>query len=146
MSNPKAGKPVEILLVEDNPADVRLTIEGLKQAKIANNLHTVSNGDAALSFLRKEGEFADSPRPDIVFLDLNMPGKDGREVLKEVKADEDLKVIPIVVLTSSEAEADVVGSYEKHANCFISKPVDFEGFVKVIQSLESFWFKVVVLP
>lgn len=140
------GRPVEILLVEDNPADVRLTIEGLKEAKVANNLHSVMDGAAAMEFLRKIGKYKDAPRPDFILLDLNMPGKDGRAVLEEIKSDDDLKVIPVVILTSSEAEADVISSYEKHANCFISKPVDFQAFTTVIKKLESFWFTVVVFP
>jgi CheY-like chemotaxis protein len=138
--------PIEILLVEDNPADIRLTREGLKEAKIANNLHSVTTGDGALAFLHRRDEFADAPRPDLVLLDLNLPGIDGRTVLKHIKEDHELKVTPVVVLTSSEAETDIVRSYEAHANCFISKPIDFNGFLTVIRSIEQFWFTIVRLP
>lgn len=140
------SRPVEILLVEDNPADARLTEEGFREAKLANNLHVAPDGAQALAFLRKEGEFADAVRPDVVLLDLNLPGIDGREVLRVIKKDPDLKTIPVVVLTSSEAEADIVQSYELHANCFISKPVTFEAFVDVVRMIDSFWFQVVRLP
>lgn len=140
------ARPIEILLVEDNPADIRLTIEGLKEAKIANNIHAVMNGDAALDFLHRRGAHAAAPRPDIILLDLNLPGIDGRTVLKTIKEDGRLKIIPVVIITSSEAEADIVKSYEAHANCFISKPIDFAGFLHVVRSIENFWFTVVRLP
>lgn len=140
------AKTVDILLVEDNPADIRLTVECLKEAKIANVLHSVTHGDAALDFLYRRGAHTDAPRPDLILLDLNLPGLDGRSVLAEVKEDAVLKVIPIVVLTSSEAEADILKAYEAHANCFISKPLDFAGFLKVVSSIENFWFTVVRLP
>lgn len=140
------ARPIEILLVEDNPADVRLTREAFRDAKLVNNLHCVENGVEAMEFLRREGRFATSPVPDIVLLDLNLPRKDGREVLKEMKEDPELAVLPVVVLTTSRAEEDIVRSYVLHANCFISKPVDFNQFIRVVQSIEDFWFGVVTLP
>ena len=146
MHNDQTMRPVEILLVEDNPADARLTMEGLKDAKIACNLSTVADGDAAMDFLRHRDEHETAPSPDLVLLDLNLPGKDGRDVLKEIKGDDKLRMIPVVVLTSSEAETDLIKAYSEHANCFISKPVDFEGFAAVIRSIENFWFTVVRLP
>ena len=143
---PMAGKPIEILLVEDNPAEIRLTVEGLKEAKIANHLSYVTDGDKALDFLHRRGSFADARRPDLILLDLNLPGIDGRTVLRHIKGDPELKVTPIVIITSSEAESDIIKSYESHANCFISKPIDFQGFTQVIRSIENFWFTVVRLP
>jgi CheY-like chemotaxis protein len=140
------ARPIEILLVEDNPADIRLTVEGLKEAKVANNLHAVRDGNEALDFLFRQGRHDAAPRPDLVLLDLNLPGIDGREVLRQVKQDPALRAIPVVVITSSEAEADIIKSYESHANCFISKPIDFEGFLHVVRSIENFWFTVVKLP
>lgn len=140
------ARPIEILLVEDNPADIRLTVEGLKEAKVANNLHAVMDGNEALDFLFRQGRHDAAPRPDLVLLDLNLPGIDGREVLRQVKQDPALRAIPVVVITSSEAEADIIKSYESHANCFISKPIDFEGFLHVVRSIENFWFTVVKLP
>lgn len=137
---------IEILLVEDNPADVRLTQEALKESKVANNLHTVGDGLDALRFLRREEEFAEAPRPDLILLDLNLPRKSGREVLEEVKEDQDLRRIPVVVLTTSEAEQDIVRSYELHANAYIRKPVDFDQFTEVVRLIEDFWFTVVKLP
>lgn len=139
-------EPVDILLAEDNPGDVKLTRKALDQGRLVNNLHVVNDGVETMAFLRNDGEFADSPRPDLVLLDLNMPRKDGREVLEEIKADEDLRRIPVVVLTSSEAEEDVVKSYELHANAYLTKPVDFDGFLDVIDTLEQFWLEVVKLP
>jgi CheY-like chemotaxis protein len=141
-----SGKPIEILLVEDNPADVRLTQEALREGKVRNNLHVARDGVEALEFLRRQGKFADSPRPDLVLLDLNLPRKDGREVLAHVKDDEELKTIPIVVLTTSSAETDILRSYSLHANCYITKPVDLEQFVKVVKSIDDFWLTVVRLP
>ncbi|PNU20240.1 response regulator [Geothermobacter hydrogeniphilus] len=138
--------PIEILLVEDNPADVRLTKEALREGKILNNLNVVHDGVEALKYLRGIGEYAGRPRPELVLLDLNMPKKDGREVLAEVKADEDLKRIPVVVLTTSKAEEDILRSYNLHANCFITKPVDLDQFFGVIKTIESFWLAVVTLP
>jgi len=136
----------EILLVEDNPADVELTQYLMKQGKIFVNLHVAVDGFEALNFLRREGQYADVPRPDLVLLDLNLPGKDGREVLAEMKADPDLKTIPVVVLTTSQADEDVLKSYNLGANCFISKPVGMEEFAKVVNSIEDFWFTIVRLP
>lgn len=140
------GRPIEILLVEDSPGDVRLTQEALRDAKIANNLHVASDGDLALDFLHKRGQHAGAPTPDLILLDLNLPRKDGREVLAEIKADPGLKRIPVVVLTTSGAERDIVESYELHANCFVTKPVDFSQFMTVVRSIQDFWFTVVKLP
>jgi CheY-like chemotaxis protein len=139
-------EPVEILLAEDNPGDVKLTRKALEQGKLVNNLHVVTDGVETMQYLRNEGEFADTPRPDLILLDLNMPRKDGRDVLEELKGDDDLKRIPVVVLTSSDAEEDVVKSYELHANAYLTKPVDFDGFLEVINTLEEFWLEVVKLP
>jgi CheY-like chemotaxis protein len=139
-------RPIEILLIEDNPAEVRLTVEGLKEARIANRLSFVSDGRSAIEYLQRHGKYSDAKRPDLILLDLNLPGIDGREVLKFIKENPQLKVIPTVIITSSEAESDIIKSYESHANCFISKPIDFEGFTKVIRSIEHFWFTVVRLP
>lgn len=138
--------PIEILLVEDNPADVRLTQEALREGKVKNNLHIARDGVEALAFLRREGKWKDATRPDLVLLDLNLPKKDGREVLAEIKADESLKMLPVVVLTTSSAEADILKSYSLHANCYIQKPVDLEQFVKVVKSIDDFWLTVVRLP
>jgi CheY-like chemotaxis protein len=140
------GRPVEILLVEDNPGDVRLTREALKEAKVRNSLSVAGDGVEAMAFLRREGSYATAPRPDIVLLDLNLPKKDGREVLAEVKADPDLRRIPVVILTTSKAEEDILKTYDLHANCFVTKPVDFDQFIKVIQSIEGFWLTIVQLP
>jgi chemotaxis family two-component system response regulator Rcp1 len=140
------GSPIKILLVEDNPADVRLTFEALKEGKITNSLSVAKDGADALDFLYRRGEHAAAPRPDLILLDLNLPKRDGREVLAEIKKDEDLKRIPVVVLTTSKAEEDILRSYNLHANCFISKPVDYEAFIDVGRSIENFWLTVVVLP
>jgi two-component system, chemotaxis family, response regulator Rcp1 len=140
------ARPVEILLVEDNPGDVRLAEEALRDAKMSNNLNVASDGVEALAYLRREGRHANAPRPDLVLLDLNLPKKDGREVLGEVKLDPDLRTIPIVVLTTSDADADVVRSYQLHANAYVRKPVDFDAFIEVVRSIEDFWFSVVKLP
>ena len=140
------GRPIEILLVEDNPGDVRLTKEALKQGKVSNNLSVAGDGVEGLAFLRREGEYAGAPRPDIVLLDLNLPKKSGREVLREVKEDPDLRRIPVVILTTSSAEQDVLSTYDLHANCYITKPVDFDQFIKVTQSIEQFWLSTVKLP
>lgn len=139
-------RPIEILLIEDNPADTRLTEEALKEAKIAINLHPAGNGRAALDFLHRRGTFADAPQPDLILLDLNLPGISGHAVLTEIKNDPDLRQIPVVVLTSSEAESDVIRAYQEHANCFVSKPVDFSGFLHIVHAVEGFWFSVVKLP
>ena len=139
-------KEVEVLLVEDNPGDVRLTIEALKDGKVHNHLNVVGDGEEALAFLRRQGQYANAPRPDLILLDLNLPKKDGREVLMEIKQEEGLKQIPIVVLTTSTAEKDIFKTYELHANCYISKPVDFDQFINVVKSIEDFWFTVVKFP
>jgi two-component system response regulator len=140
------GRPIEILLVEDSATDVMLAEEALEQAKLRNNLHVVKDGVEAMAFLRKQGKYADVPRPDLMLLDLNMPRKDGREVLAEVKSDDNLKYIPVVVLTTSQAQEDVLKAYGLHANCYISKPVDFEQFANVVRAIDQFWFTVVTLP
>lgn len=137
---------IKILLVEDNQGDIRLTKEALKDSKISNDLFIVTDGLQAIQFLKKEGAYADKPTPDLVLLDLNLPIKDGREVLKEIKESDTLKRIPVVVLTTSEAEEDITKAYDSHANCYIRKPVDFHQFTKVVQSIESFWFSIVKLP
>ena len=142
----RAAPPVEILLVEDNPGDVRLTREALKEGKVYSNLHWAKDGVEALQFLRREGKHDKAPRPDIILLDLNLPKKDGREVLAVIKKDNVLKHIPVVVLTTSEAEEDVLKSYELHANCYVTKPVDLEKFIHVVQSIDRFWLTVVTLP
>lgn len=144
--NPAASRPVEILLVEDSPTDVLLATEALQHAKLINNLHVMKDGVAALEFLERKGPHANAPRPDLILLDLNLPRKDGRQVLAEIKANPVLKHIPIVVLTTSKAEEDVLQAYGHHANCYITKPVDFAQFVAVVQQVESFWFAVVTLP
>ena len=140
------GDPVEILLVEDNPGDVRLTKEALREGKVYNNLHWAKDGVEALEFLRRQGKHAKAPRPDIILLDLNLPKNDGREVLEIIKGDEQLKNIPVVVLTTSKAEEDVVRSYALHANCYVTKPVDLEKFIVVVKSIDRFWLTVVTLP
>jgi len=140
------NRGIEILLVEDNPGDVRLTVEALRDAKILNNLNVVTDGAEALAFLRREGKYADVRRPELILLDLNLPKKDGREVLAEIKGSENLKAIPVVILTSSSAEQDIVKSYSLHANCYITKPVDLDQFIKVVKSIENFWLTVVKLP
>ncbi|MCU1369836.1 MAG: receiver box response regulator [Ilumatobacteraceae bacterium] len=137
---------IQILLVEDNPGDVRLTREALRSAKVANELHVVGDGEEAIEFLRQRGRHHDAPRPDIVLLDLNLPRIDGAEVLEDIKSDVELSKIPIIVLTSSSAEVDIQQAYELHANCFISKPVDFTEFIEAVRSLEGFWLKIVRLP
>jgi chemotaxis family two-component system response regulator Rcp1 len=137
---------VEILLVEDNPGDVRLTREALKESKIRNNLSIVRDGVEAMAFLRREGEYANAPRPDIILLDLNLPRKDGREVLSEIKEDDNLRRIPVVILTTSDDEHDILESYNLHANCYITKPVDLNRFVTIIKNIEDFWLTIVRLP
>jgi CheY-like chemotaxis protein len=138
--------PIEILLVEDNPGDVDLTREALEGGKLCNNLHVVSDGEEAMDFLRKQGKHASAPRPGLVLLDLNLPKKNGREVLAEMKADQDLKRIPVVVLTTSKAEEDIHKSYNLHANCYITKPIELAHFIKVVQAIEEFWLTIVELP
>ena len=139
-------KVIDILLVEDNPGDRRLTVEALKEAKIRNELYEVENGVEAMAFLRKEGNYDAVPRPDLILLDLNLPKMDGREVLREIKEDVNLKSIPVVILTTSEAEEDIIKTYESHANCYITKPVDLEQFINVVKSIENFWLTIVQLP
>ena len=139
-------KPVEVLLVEDNTGDVRLTLEAMKEGKVINNLSIASDGVEAMAFLRKEGRYKDAARPDIILLDLNLPKKDGREVLAEIKADASLRLIPVVVLTTSQAEEDILRTYNLHANCYVTKPVDLEQFINVVKSINDFWFSVVKLP
>ena len=138
--------PLEILLVEDNPGDVRLTREAFKDAKVLVNLHVASDGTRAMAFLKREGEHADAPRPDLILLDLNLPKKDGREVLEEIKESPTLKSIPVVILTTSASDADILKSYLLHANCYITKPVDLKGFLNVVKSIDNFWLSVVKLP
>jgi two-component system, chemotaxis family, response regulator Rcp1 len=139
-------RPINILLVEDNPGDVDLTKEALADAKVSNRLHVVDDGAKAIDFLFKKGTYADAPRPDIILLDLNLPKKDGRQVLAEIKADPCLTKIPVVILTTSQAEEDILRSYQLHANCYVTKPVDFKQFLKVVKSIEEFWLTVVKLP
>ena len=143
---PNGVRPVEILLVEDSPSDTDLTVEALREAKVRNRLSIVEDGVQALEFLRRQGKYALAPRPDLILLDLNLPRKDGREVLAEIKSDASLKTIPVVVLTTSRAEQDVLQAYKHHANCYITKPVDFEQFLNVVHSIESFWLMLVTLP
>jgi chemotaxis family two-component system response regulator Rcp1 len=146
MNNEEIGKNIEILLVEDNPADIRLAQEAFKDAKVHNILYTVEDGEEAMAFLRREGKYADASRPDLILLDLNLPKKDGREVLAEIKTDEHLKLIPVVILTVSKDEEDILKTYNLHANCYITKPIDFEQFMKVVKTIEEFWLTIVKLP
>lgn len=146
MLDKRGLKPIEILLVEDSPDDVLLTQEAFEESKIVNNMHVVEDGVEALKFLNKEGEYKDKPTPQLVLLDLNLPKKSGIEVLKDIKTDPDLKKIPVVILTTSKAEEDIIASYQLHANCYIKKPVDLNKFLEVVQAIESFWFSVVTLP
>jgi chemotaxis family two-component system response regulator Rcp1 len=146
MSYRLEGRPVRILLVEDNPADVRLTQEAMKEAKVRNELNVAQDGEEALAFLHKEGKHKDAKRPDVILLDLNLPRKSGLEVLKEIKGDDELKAIPVVVITSSKAEHDIVRTYNLHANCYVSKPVDLTQFLEVVKSIEDFWLSIVRLP
>ena len=140
------GKPIEILIVEDNEGDVGLIEEVFEEAKIKNNIHVAEDGEEAVLYLRGKGKFSGSPRPDIIILDLNLPNKDGREVLKEIKEDENLKNIPVVVLTTSGAEKDIIRAYELHANAYVTKPIDFDQFINVIGSIVNFWLEIVKLP
>jgi len=146
MNESKTLRPVEILLVEDNPGDVQLTREALAETKLLINLQVARDGEQALAFLRRQGCYAVAPRPDLVLLDLNLPRKDGREVLAEMKADDTLKRIPVVVLTTSSAEADILKSYDLHANCYVTKPINLDQFLHIVQAIENFWLSVVVLP
>jgi chemotaxis family two-component system response regulator Rcp1 len=146
VSHPPARRAIEILMVEDSPSDAQLAVEALRDAKISNRLSHVEDGIEALRFLRRQGPHQNAPRPDLILLDLNLPRKDGREVLAELKDDPDLKVIPVVVLTTSRSEQDVLRSYQLHANCYITKPLDFTQFMAVVKSIEHFWLTVVTLP
>jgi chemotaxis family two-component system response regulator Rcp1 len=143
---PETALPIQILLVEDSPGDVRLTQEVLRDAKIANELHVVGDGESAMAFLRQTGEFADRPSPDLVLLDLNLPRKDGREVLAEMSEDDALHTVPVIVLTTSAAEQDILRSYQLSANAYITKPIDLNEFINVVRSIETFWLSIVRLP
>ena len=140
------GRPIEILMVEDNPGDVRLTKEALKDGKVRNSIHVVTDGEEALSYLHKEGKHINSPRPDLILLDLNLPKKDGRDVLKEIKSSETFRRIPVVILTTSKAEEDILKAYDSYANCYITKPVDLDQFINVARKIEDFWLTIVKLP
>ena len=144
--NISESKPIEILLVEDSPSDAALTIEALKAGKVANKLNLAEDGVEAMDFLKRRGKYAKATRPDLIMLDLNLPRKDGREVLAELKNDPDLKIIPVIVLTTSRSDKDILQSYQLNANCYITKPVDFTHFIEVVKSIESFWLTVVTLP
>ena len=146
MSSKEIGKPIEVLLIEDNPGDVRLTKEALKEGKVLNKLHVVEDGIEALAFLNREGKYSDVPRPGLILLDLNLPKKDGRDVLAEIKTNGDLKRIPVVVLTTSHSEEDILKSYDLDANCYITKPVDLDQFISVVRSINEFWLSIVRLP
>jgi len=146
MSSETNGKPIEILLVEDNPGDVRLTQEIFKESKVLNNLSVVANGIEAMAFLHREGKYVNAPCPDLIMLDLNLPKKDGREVLAEIKSSDKLKRIPVVVLTISKAEEDIIKSYELNANCYITKPINLDQFITIVKSIEDFWLTIVKLP
>ena len=143
---PSLARPAEILLVEDSPGDVRLMQEALKEGKVANRVHMAGDGVEAMAFLRRQGEFADAPRPDLILLDLNLPKMDGREVLAELKADDDLRRIPTVILTTSRAEEDVLKAYDLHANCYMTKPVDLGQFLDLVKEIEQYWLLMVRLP
>ena len=146
MHNTLDSRPIEILLVEDNPGDVRLAVEAFRDARVRNQLHIVDDGVEAMSFLRREGQYGGVPRPDLILLDLNLPRRDGREVLADIKQDADLRRIPVVILTSSAAEQDILQAYNLHANSYITKPVHLDQFLKVIRSIEDFWLVIVKLP
>ncbi len=146
MNSPQGGRPIQILMVEDNPDDIELTVEALKDARVGNFLSVVKDGEEALSYLRCQGKHRQAVRPDLILLDLNMPRKNGRDVLREIKNDPQLKRIPVVILTTSQAEEDILHTYDLHANCYITKPVDFNQFLKVVRSIEDFWLTVVKLP
>jgi chemotaxis family two-component system response regulator Rcp1 len=146
VSNIQFGRSINVLLVEDNPGDVRLTLEALKENRLHSNIHVAKDGEEAMAFLHQEESYTDAPRPDLVLLDLNLPRKDGREVLAEIKGDPDLKRIPVVILTTSQAEEDILRTYNLHANCYVTKPVDLDQFIKVVQAIKEFWFTIVRLP
>lgn len=145
-SSSEYGSPIEILLVEDNPGDANLTKKALADSKVHNNMHVAEDGEEALAFLRQEGEFSGARRPDLILLDLNLPKTSGHEVLQEIKDDETLSTIPVVVLSSSSAEEDIIKTYKLHASCYVSKPVDLTQFMKVVKSIDEFWFSIVRLP
>ena len=144
--NSISARPIQILLVEDSPSDAELTLTALKMAKVVNQVSHVEDGVEAMEFLRQEGKYAQSQRPDLILLDLNLPRKDGREVLEEMKGNPDFQLIPVVILTTSQAEQDIIRSYKLHANCYITKPVDFKQFMHVVKSIEEFWLTIVKLP
>ena len=144
--DPSLGRPVQILLVEDSPSDAAMTIEALHEGRISNQVHVATDGELAMAFLRRQGPYADAPRPDLILLDLNLPRMDGREVLREVKEDLNLKTIPVIVLTTSAAEGDILKSYELHANAYVTKPVAFEAFLAPVRGIEDFWLALVHLP
>jgi chemotaxis family two-component system response regulator Rcp1 len=146
MHDALAIRPIEILLVEDNVGDVRLTQEALKDARVANTIHVVEDGVAALDFLYRRGAYPEVPRPDLILLDLNLPKKNGREVLEQIKQDAHLRSIPVVILTTSQAKEDIANAYSLHANCYITKPVEFVQFIRVVRAIEEFWFTIVTLP
>jgi chemotaxis family two-component system response regulator Rcp1 len=140
------GKPIDILLIEDNPGDIRLTMEAFKEGKFYNNLYVAKDGEDAIHFLRRKGKYSNVPKPDLILLDLNLPKKDGRQVLKEIKSDHELKRIPVIILTISKTEQDILQTNDLHANCYINKPVDVEEFITIIRSIENFWISIVKLP
>jgi two-component system, chemotaxis family, response regulator Rcp1 len=146
MSHATSGRPIEILLVEDNPGDVRLTREVLRDGKVNNHLNVVQDGTEALAFLYRQGHYSSAPRPDLILLDLNLPKKDGREVLVTIKEDDSLRRIPVVILTTSQAEEDILRAYNLHGNCYITKPVDLDQFIRIVKSIEEFWLTIVKLP
>jgi chemotaxis family two-component system response regulator Rcp1 len=146
MNTKPLHKLIEILLVEDSPADILITREAFEEAKLLNSLHVAEDGVQAMEFLRRQGRYASAPRPDLILLDLNLPRKNGREVLAEIKNDPDLKSIPVVILTTSGTDEDILKAYDLHANCYVVKPVGFESFLKAVQSIRNFWFSVVALP
>jgi len=146
MNTKSLHRPIEILLVEDSPADILITREAFEEARLLNDIHVVEDGIQAMEFLHREGIYASAPRPDLILLDLNLPRKNGREVLAEIKADNSLKVIPVIILTTSNAHDDIMQAYDLHANCYVVKPVGFESFLKAVQTIRNFWFSVVALP
>jgi two-component system, chemotaxis family, response regulator Rcp1 len=146
MDGKKIFTPIDILLVEDNAGDARLAKEALKDSKMKNELYIVDDGEKALSFLKKQGKYKDVPRPELILLDLNLPKKDGKEILAEIKEDKHLKRIPVVILTISKAEEDIIKTYDLHANCYITKPIDLDQFMKAIKSIDEFWLSIVTLP
>jgi len=146
MNSTRGGRPIQILMVEDNPDDIELTVEALKDSRVRNHLIVVKDGEEAISYLQGKGQYQNAVRPDLILLDLNMPRKNGRDVLREIKNDPKLKRIPVVILTTSQAEEDIIHTYDLHANCYITKPLDFNQFLKVVKSIEDFWLTVVKLP